>query len=308
MYKTDKIAILMATYNSEKYIKEQIESILNQSCKEVTLYIHDDGSNDNTMKIIEEYQNKYSEWIVIIDGQPTRSAKSNFFYLLNQVEAPFYMFSDHDDVWLNKKVEITYNKMKEMTRKYLDEKPMLVSTDLKVVDKNLNIISESMREYSKIRMGETITTNKLLIQNYAVGCTLMLNKKLRDMAINSYNDKIIMHDWWLALIANIFGYYENVNEATILYRQHCGNEVGADRINIKYVIKKLGKLRKSKKIIQRTREQVSQLGVYFKNIPEDIVDYGNLNSKNKLYRMLFYIKNRINKQGVFRKIGIIIYC
>ncbi len=306
MYKTDKAAILMATYNSGKYINEQIESILNQCYTDTMLYIHDDGSRDSTKKIISDYSEKYPDKIVIIEGKPTGNATGNFFFLMNQVEAPYYMFSDQDDVWLEDKVDITYHKMKEMAEKYSDEKPLLVSTDLKVVNEKLNVISESMREYSKIKMAQQIATNKLLIQNYAVGCTLMLNRKLRDMAIGSENDKIVMHDWWLALIANIFGHYENIDRSTILYRQHGGNEVGADNIGIKYSLGKIGRLKKNHEIIQKTRDQAAELCRSFKVDDKVVLEYSILGDYNKIYRIFFHLKNGINKQGIPRKIGILI--
>ena len=100
MHSTDKIAILMATYNGEKYICQQIDSILSQTCKDWELYIHDDGSTDNTIAAVESYVEKYPDKIHLIDGKSTGGAKYNFFYMFGQVEAPYYMTCDQDDVWL----------------------------------------------------------------------------------------------------------------------------------------------------------------------------------------------------------------
>ena len=109
MHSTDKIAILMATYNGEKYICQQIDSILSQTCKDWELYIHDDGSTDHTIAAVESYVEKYPDKVHLIDGKSTGGAKYNFFYLFSKVEASYYMTCDQDDVWLEKKIELTYD-------------------------------------------------------------------------------------------------------------------------------------------------------------------------------------------------------
>lgn len=309
MNSTEKIAILLAVYNAEKYLCEQIDSILNQTYQNFIIYIHDDGSTDGTEKILLRYQKNYPDKIVLLDGAPLGGAKNNFFYLMNQVEAPVYMFCDQDDVWLKNKVKRTYKKIKKMRKEYSDDIPLLVSTDLKVVDENMHVMSESMRAYSKIKMKKSISLNKLLIQNYAVGCTLMFNKRLRDLAIQSDNPRIIMHDWWMALIAQTMGRYENIERATILYRQHQGNSVGADNVNLSYAAKNAGKLREKAAIIHATRLQAAEFCKRFEIKENKLVkDYADLDRKNKGFRIYFHLRHGINKQGIFRKIGIIICC
>ena len=171
MYSTEKMAVLLATYNAEKYIDAQIESLLKQTYQEYVICIHDDGSIDKTVEIIKNYQKQYPDKIILLEGEPTGGAKDNFFYLMKEVEAPYYMFSDQDDVWLPNKMKVTHDRLQKLVREYSDKNPLLVSTDLKVVNEELDILSESMRDYSKIQMGKQISLNKLLIQNYAVGCT-----------------------------------------------------------------------------------------------------------------------------------------
>ena len=117
MHSTDKIAILMATYNGEKYICQQIDSILSQTCKDWELYIHDDGSTDNTIAAVESYVEKYPDKIHLIDGKSTGGAKYNFFYMFGQVEAPYYMTCDQDDVWKPDKIYLTLQKMEALEAK-----------------------------------------------------------------------------------------------------------------------------------------------------------------------------------------------
>jgi len=108
----ETIDVLMATYNGEKYIKEQIESILNQTYKNIHLIISDDGSKDNTVQILKEYENKDKRVTVYVQKQNLGYIK-NFEFLLTKIENDIYMLSDQDDVWKVDKIENTYNKLKE---------------------------------------------------------------------------------------------------------------------------------------------------------------------------------------------------
>lgn len=236
MYSTDKIAILMATYNGEKYICQQIDSILSQTCKDWELYIHDDGSTDNTIAAVESYVEKYPDKIHLIDGKSTGGAKYNFFYLFGQVEAPYYMTCDQDDVWLEKKIELTYDKM--LTIEDKADVPCLVYTELRVVDSELNTIADTMSEYQSLDCHKR-TINQFILQNSVTGCTMMVNRALRDKMLRITDiDNTIMHDWWAALVAAQFGKTAFIDEPTILYRQHGDNSLGALGINkLSYIVR-----------------------------------------------------------------------
>ena len=129
---TSTIAILMATYNGEKYLGEQIDSLLAQTYKDWHLYIHDDGSTDNTNAILQEYAQKHSN-IHVLEYESQRGAMRNFLSLLQRVEADYYMFCDQDDVWLKEKVELSFEEMKRQEAA-CQGKPIIVYTDLYVTD------------------------------------------------------------------------------------------------------------------------------------------------------------------------------
>ena len=171
MHSTDKIAILMATYNGEKYICQQIDSILSQTCTDWELYIHDDGSTDNTIAAVESYVGKYPDKIHLIDGKSTGGAKYNFFYLFSQVEAPYYMTCDQDDVWLDKKIELTYDKMLAIEDKA--DIPCLVYTELRVVDGELNTIADTMSEYQSLDCHKR-TINQFINPSVVKTCQLSM--------------------------------------------------------------------------------------------------------------------------------------
>ena len=131
----DRIDILLATYNGEKYLRDQIDSILNQTYADFNLIISDDASTDDTVKILEEYKKKDSRITVYIQEKNIGS-NNNFEFLLTKVQNDYYMLSDQDDIWEKEKIEKSVKKIKETNAD-------LVFSDLAVVDANLNIINES---------------------------------------------------------------------------------------------------------------------------------------------------------------------
>ena len=150
------ITVLLAVYNGEKYLKEQIESILNQSVKDVKIVIRDDGSTDNSGEIITSYCNEFPDKISCIKGEATGSAQKNFAELLKNCDSDYIMFSDQDDVWLCDKIEKTYNAMVKAEQN--SQTPVLVHTDLKVVDDKLCEISPSFFDFQKLIQKTEVNT------------------------------------------------------------------------------------------------------------------------------------------------------
>ena len=137
------IAILLAVYNGEKYLAEQIDSVLSQTEKDWTLYIRDDGSKDATVDIIHRYCEKYPDRIVAVeDGLGNLGCRDNFFRLLEVVDSAYYMFCDADDVWYDFKIRISMDRMKKLEQEHPDT-PILVVTDYTVCDGQLNVVMDS---------------------------------------------------------------------------------------------------------------------------------------------------------------------
>lgn len=304
-----EIAILMATYMGEKFVGEQIESILKQTYQDWVLYIHDDGSKDKTLEIIDTYVKQYPEKIKIVEGESTGGARNNFLYLMTKVDASYYMCCDQDDVWLPMKIEKTVSAMKEIEQQNDEPVPCLVFTDLTVVDGNLNVIAERMSQYQNLDCKNT-EISRVLMQNVVTGCTMMMNKPLRDATIR-YNcvDKIIMHDWWAALVAAQFGKMKFVEEPTILYRQHGSNSVGAvDTKSVKYVIEKMNQAEEIKQSLKSTRVQAGEFAEVFDLKEQSLaMRYSKSDKMNKVQRISFYRKNNLTKSGFFRKVGLFVW-
>ena len=303
MHSTDKIAILMATYNGEKYICQQIDSILSQTCKDWELYIHDDGSTDDTIAAVESYVEKYPNKIHLIDGKSTGGAKYNFFYLFGQVEAAYYMTCDQDDVWLDKKIELTYDKM--LTIEDKADVPCLVYTELRVVDGELNTIADTMSEYQSLDCHKR-TINQFILQNSVTGCTMMVNRVLRDKMLRITNiDNTIMHDWWAALVAAQFGKTAFIDEPTILYRQHGDNSLGALGINkLSYIVRRVWQKKQIQESMGLGRLQAREFAKTY-NLPDDslAVRYAALEGKSRRVRQRFYKENDMYKTGTMRRLG-----
>lgn len=303
MHSTDKIAILMATYNGEKYICQQIDSILSQTCKDWELYIHDDGSADNTIAAVESYVEKYPDKIHLIDGKSTGGAKYNFFYMFGQVEAPYYMTCDQDDVWLEKKIELTYDKMLTIENKA--DVPCLVYTELRVVDSELNTIADTMSEYQSLDCHKR-TINQFILQNSVTGCTMMVNRALRDKILHITDiDNTIMHDWWAALVAAQFGKTAFIDEPTILYRQHGDNSLGALGVNkLSYIVRRVWQKNQIQESLRLGRLQAREFAKTY-NLPTDslAVRYAALEGKSRRVRQRFYKENDMYKTGIMRRLG-----
>lgn len=303
MHSTDKIAILMATYNGGKYICQQIDSILSQTCKDWELYIHDDGSADNTIAAVESYVEKYPDKIHLIDGKSTGGAKYNFFYMFGQVEAPYYMTCDQDDVWLEKKIELTYDNM--LTIEDKADIPCLVYTELRVVDSELNTIADTMSEYQSLDCHKR-TINQFILQNSVTGCTMMVNRALRDMMLRITDiDNTIMHDWWAALVAAQFGQTAFIDEPTILYRQHGDNSLGALGVNkLSYIVRRVWQKKQIQESMRLGRLQAREFAKTY-NLPTDslAVRYAALEGKSRRVRQRFYKENDMYKTGIMRRLG-----
>ena len=212
-----KVNILMSTYNGEKFVAEQIKSIQQQTFTDWQLLIRDDGSKDGTVAILENFVSTDSRIRLIRDENV--GVIESFFRLVKADQADFYFFCDQDDFWLPDKLATVL----EVSEKQDNTKPIMYYTDLKVVDKNLQILNESMIKSQSDHANTQLVQE--LTENSVTGCTSMINQALANLW-QSTSD-IIMHDWYLALLAAATGQLIYIDQPTVLYRQHDNNVLGA---------------------------------------------------------------------------------
>ena len=212
------VCVIMSSYNGEKYIRDQIDSILRQKDVDIQLFIRDDGSNDGTKKIISEY---LSERVILREGENV-GAKSSF--ILATIEAPeadFYAFSDQDDIWDEDKLSSAIEKISQHIH---ETDCILYCGKTRLVDSELRVLGEG-RSYSE-------TSRQFLCGEVqaAAGCTMVFTSKIKKMIEKHKPVVYPMHDAWVSNLCLALGgtiIYDNVPH--ISYRQHENNAVGGSR-------------------------------------------------------------------------------
>lgn len=228
-----KLQILLSTYNGEKYICTQLDSIIAQDVEEKELLIRDDGSNDHTVSIIKAYTKLYS-WITLYEGENIGVQKS-FFDLINHadIDADYFAFADQDDQWFPEKTKHAIEKLE----KFSNEKPSLYCSDKVIVDEELNPVNITVH-----CIVNKITFANALVQNICTGCTTVINREMLFLLRQYVPKNAVMHDWWSYLLAAAYGnvYYDS--NAYIRYRQHGNNVLGAQTTRIKLLKYRIGEL------------------------------------------------------------------
>ena len=224
------VDVLIATCNGEKYVREQIESILNQTYKNINLIISDDKSDDSTPEILKELAKKDSR--IVLNLQESRlGVVGNFEFLLKQVKSPLYMLSDQDDFWLPEKIEKSVQKLK-------DENADFVFGDLEVVDQDLNTIYQSFGDFMLLnrKINKYINSDKLnYLYNCVTGCTVLGKSEFIDVILPiPKTSKYLIHDHWMGLMMSLNGKMAYIPEKYIKYRQHGNNQVGTDKLSHKF--------------------------------------------------------------------------
>ena len=222
-----KVEVLLATYNGARYLREQIDSILGQDYANLVVLAWDDGSTDGTQAILEEYAMRFPGRVqVCAGGEATGHPKLNFLRLMQASTAEYVCFADQDDVWLPHKVSLTMAAMRRMETRYGAQAPLLVFTDLRVVDERLQTLHRSFWQRAGLRAENIHRLERVLGDNVVTGCTAMMNRSLCTLA-TQMPAEAEMHDRWVGLLAAALGAAEPIAEQTVLYRQHGRNVVGS---------------------------------------------------------------------------------
>jgi glycosyltransferase involved in cell wall biosynthesis len=280
-----KIAILMATYNGEKFLGQQIQSILDQTYVNWELWIRDDLSTDRSVEIIKAYS-KHDHRINLIESKGINlGVLGNFSKLLSlQLPCNYFMFCDQDDIWNPDKIKLSLTMLIDREKTYGAEIPILINTDLRMIDSENNILSESFFKDQKIKKKHSYPLNELVVENYVTGCTVLFNKPLLQAAM-PIPEKVIMHDWWFALVAASRGKIETLSEVTVNYRQHSNNLVGAGKSNV------FGFLFGWRRLKNQLSDRVEQLGCLKEYMEQHMENIDSRENRNFIYNSYEKIKN-----------------
>ena len=303
-----KVDILLATYNGEKHLSAQIASLFEQTFNDWRLLVRDDGSTDATVSIIQSLVLEHPDKVVFIEDELGNLGPSqSFSKLMTHSSAPYVAFCDQDDVWMQDKLELQLQEMIKTEKKSGPDTPVLIHTDLKVVGASMMEWSDSFWQYQNIKPAKMNKLNILLLQNYVTGCTCLLNRSLVNEA-SPIPDQAIMHDWWIALVALSKGEIVEIERASIYYRQHGSNDIGAKFWGIMFIVNKILADPDLIKIsLKRTRDQAIAL-YQMPGLNDDhkatIQRYINLYDYPWIARRVALIKNKFYKYGLIRKIAL----
>ena len=311
----ENIDILLAIYNSERFLHEQIASIFNQSYKHWKLIVRDDGSKDNSEILIRDYARRYPEHVRQITDTPNNlGACQSFAKLLEHSDADYVMFSDQDDVWLPDKIEKSMALMKKMEDRYSRSMPLLIHTDLQVAQEDLTIVSKSFWKYQHVEPQKSMVLNRLLVRSVIRGCTVMINRSLADLARSIPRDAI-MHDHWISLIAGAFGKIGFIREPTMIYRLHEKNYSGGKPWSVRYVFDKIftgSGRRELRDYLSQTQKQAAAFARQFENkLSRDSYNminvYASLGDRGFLQRRRAILQYGFYNFGTVRNIGMFLF-
>lgn len=304
------IDILLSTYNGEKFLKEQLDSLLQQTYQNYKIIIRDDGSKDTTIEILNTYKEKYIEKILLIDGHGRNLGSTNsFFELLHHSDSELVMFCDQDDVWYKDKLKTFFDfYTNHCSNKQL---PILIHSAAEVVNENLDLMKEETRCFNIIKCGMEKDLKWQIFQNDVTGCTTMINSVMRDLVknIDFTKNRVIQHDWFFSLIAYLNSTKFYYSEPTIKYRQHSNNVISAKRISLIQRIKRKLKFG----FVYPYYEQIKTvLQCHFSVDNKQICileEFSNLQNKKKIYRVFWHIKHNFFRKGnLFYRIYQLLAC
>jgi glycosyltransferase involved in cell wall biosynthesis len=229
-----RVAILLSTYNGEKFVLEQLKSLFGQSYENFLVVTRDDGSTDKTLQLLEEQAEKHPTKLILLPADNKNlGARDSFSKLIEFVlenkttlgtNKAYMMFCDQDDIWFEEKVETQVAAIIKIEAEH-PGLPVLVHTDLQVVSENTAPIAESLIKFQGLEI-ERNRFPHLVISNLVTGCTALINEELAEIAVPVSNEAI-MHDWWMALVASAFGKLIFLDQPLVHYRQHGNNTIGA---------------------------------------------------------------------------------
>jgi glycosyltransferase involved in cell wall biosynthesis len=223
------VDIISSVLDGERFLPALLHSLQEQTHTNWRLWVRDDGSTDGTVELLRASATFDPRIRLLHVGGPRLGVAGGFGWALSRIpeSAAYVMCADADDVWLPFKIERTLERMVMIERAAPEGTPVLVHSDLIVVDEQLRVVHPSFWSYSGIDP-EPAILRRIVVRNVATAPTVMMNRALRSL-VGETPPQALFQDWWYALVASAFGRISAIREGTVLYRQHGANAVGAQR-------------------------------------------------------------------------------
>lgn len=303
---SETVSIIMAVYNGEAWLCEQIQSVIGNSFTDWKLYIYDDCSSDRTAAIVNEFAAAHPDRIFFRVNEFNQGAALNFLNGAAAADGKYIMFCDQDDVWLPNKIIHALEKIREMEKQWGQELPLALFSDARVVDEALEELEPSFHKSGRLNPCK-LDLAHILMENKLLGCTMLFNRPLKNM-LTTIPDRARMHDWWIAIAAAAFGKIGYLETADILYRQHGGNAIGNQSFG-KYVKKRISAISEQKETLRRTELQAENFfEIYKARLPEKagciLYKFAYINSCGWLVRRIRLFRYGYLKSGFIRNLGL----
>lgn len=307
-----KIDILLATYNGEKYLNEQLESIFQQDFQDFRVVIRDDGSTDHTLDIITKWKDLFPQKIDFVqDDFKNLGPTQNFNQLLRYAQAPYICFCDQDDKWLPQKLSKQLEFIQSIEERQAD-KGVMIFCDLIICDEQMEIICTSLIEKDRLKT-HAISPNRLLMQNVPYGCATMINRNLLSQ-IMPIDERALLHDHWMAIISSLLGEIKFLDEALIYHRIHQKNASRAESEHRKEASKSLSKKINNQNFHNYLFKQVAQAEAILDHLHPQLDQkqinllqaFIQLRSRSGLSRKWIIVKNRFFKNTIYHTIKLIL--
>jgi glycosyltransferase involved in cell wall biosynthesis len=301
-----QLAILLATHNGAPFLENLLESVLSQT-RQAIIFVRDDGSGDNTPEILLSRANQL---VLLNDSLGNVGIVENFNILAKATDASYLAFADQDDIWESEKLALQMDLMLRMEKQYGQDMPVLIHSDLAVCDSLLHVVDPSLWRFQ--RLNPCVQSfSRLLVQNNITGCTMLINKSLKDLAF-PVPQAAVMHDWWLALVASAAGKIGFVSRPLVRYRQHDTNQLGAVRSDLKGAIKRLNN--RNFQISLRSAQRQAQAFCEYFIARKDMADalkladiYAKICEKSYPLRLLSLCRHGLWMQDWMRNTGFVLF-
>lgn len=299
------ISVALCTCEGSLFLAAQLESLAKQTVLPKELVIYDDASTDSTVELAKRFAKDAPFKVHISINSKRLGVINNFSRAIVKCSGKYIALCDQDDIWYPNRLEVSLKAVVKAEIKADAPVPVLVHSDMTIVNEDNQIIADSYMDERKIRNVTDDRLGTLIVQNYLTGNTMMFNDQLKEIAL-PIPRQAIMHDWWLALVAAASGEIVYIKRPTVYYRQHQHNVIGLSKFISMNSLKKIIDKQNKDLDLAKAINQLSALNIHLKNkgfdLPPKILKFIDGVAMGGTKALKQAIKAKVRKQGIMRNI------